>query len=134
METPYPTFLYWLERGVNMIRIKELREERREIQDEIAMAMNVNQGMVSKWENGTVQPDIEMLTKLAQYFNVSIDYLIGYSNNRNPANLTFSEYLKQYMIEKFERSFTDEDIDTVDKILGLLEKYKERPDETFSNR
>jgi len=117
-----------------MIRIKELREERREIQDEIAMAMNVNQGMVSKWENGTVQPDIEMLTKLAQYFNVSIDYLIGYSNNRNPANLTFSEYLKQYMIEKFERSFTDEDIDTVDKILGLLEKYKERPDETFSNR
>lgn len=107
-----------------MDRLRQLREERQEKQDDIANAMKTQQGMVSKWENGSVQPDIEMLIRLAQYFNVSIDYLVGYSGNRNPANLTHGEFLRQYMLEKFGRAYTDEDINTVDKILELLERYR----------
>lgn len=58
-----------------MHRIKELRESRHLSQQRLAIDMNVSQAMISKYELGQSEPDIQMIMKLAKYFQVSSDYL-----------------------------------------------------------
>ncbi len=57
--------------------IKRLRISRNQTQVELADAMSVSKQCVSNWENDNVQPSVEMLVKLANYFDVSTDYLLG---------------------------------------------------------
>ena len=63
-------------------RLKELRLERGLRQDDIGKILNVGKSTISQWENNVHMPDLESVSKLASYFNVSIDYLLGHSNNR----------------------------------------------------
>jgi repressor LexA len=60
-----------------MLRIKELRIRADKAQKDVARDLGVPPSTLSTWENGIYQPDIEMLHKLAEYYNVSIDYLLG---------------------------------------------------------
>lgn len=57
--------------------IKELREHKNLSQQDLAIALSTTQRKVSYWENGKVEPDLAMLWLIADYFDVSIDYLIG---------------------------------------------------------
>lgn len=62
--------------------IKELRLQKDLTQDELATAMEqygikANKGMISKWENGVVEPSLENARVLSRMFNVSLDYLLG---------------------------------------------------------
>ncbi len=59
--------------------IRALRRERSMTQEQLAEAMNVSAAAVSKWENGQSVPDIAVLTALADYFEVSLDALVGYA-------------------------------------------------------
>lgn len=61
---------------------KELRKEKKLSQDKIAIELEVSQGLIAKWEKHQSTPAPEMLDYIADYFNVSIDYLIGRTNNR----------------------------------------------------
>lgn len=54
------------------------RHEKKITQEELARYVGVSKAAVSKWESGVSFPDITLLPKLATYFNVSIDELIGY--------------------------------------------------------
>lgn len=60
---------------VNTI-IKRLRLEKGINQEQLAEQLHVTRQAVSNWETGKTQPDIEMLTQIAAYFDVSIEYLI----------------------------------------------------------
>ena len=57
--------------------IKRLRNENNLTQSELATHLLVSPQAVSRWENGQAYPDIEFLTKLADFFNVSMDELMG---------------------------------------------------------
>ena len=61
-------------------RFKELRTEKGVTQIEIAKKMNMSKMAISHWEKGNSEPSIEQLKLLAEYFDVSIDYLVGYIN------------------------------------------------------
>ncbi len=63
-----------------MIRLKELREERRLSQDGLALKLNVSQSTISAYEIGDRTPDLETLITIAQFFGVSLDYLAGLSD------------------------------------------------------
>jgi transcriptional regulator with XRE-family HTH domain len=63
-----------------MKRLKELREYRKITQLNLAQEFNVSQSTIAMWEAGKRDPDSDMVRKLADYFNVSIDYLLGRSN------------------------------------------------------
>ena len=63
-------------------RIKELRTEKRMTQAELGRVIGVTKVSISGYENNTRQPDNSILLKLAGYFNVSTDYLLGKSNNK----------------------------------------------------
>jgi len=60
-------------------RLKALRKEKNLNQSQLAEAVNVTQRKISYWETGQLEPDLESLWKLSEYFNVSVDYLIGKS-------------------------------------------------------
>lgn len=59
------------------MRLKELREEKRLTQQEVATAIGGNQSNLAKWELGKVEPSASFVIKLANFFNVSTDYLLG---------------------------------------------------------
>ena len=58
-------------------RIKELRLARGLSQVDLADSLGVTKQSVSNWENSNIQPSIDMLMRLANYFSVSTDYLLG---------------------------------------------------------
>ena len=57
--------------------IKELRKKEKYTQAELAAKLSVNQTTVSCWETGKATPPPEMLMTLAQFFGVTVDYLMG---------------------------------------------------------
>lgn len=61
-------------------RIKELRNSLGINQVEFGRRLHVTKQCVSNWENGNIQPSIDMLVKIASTFSVSSDYLLGLSN------------------------------------------------------
>lgn len=60
-----------------MLRLKEVRKNARKTQQEVADFIGISQNNYSYWENEKVKIDNESLNKLAEYFNVSVDYLLG---------------------------------------------------------
>lgn len=57
--------------------IKQLRINSNKTQEEIAKILNMPQSSYQHYENGRSEPNIEKLIKLADYYNVSLDYLVG---------------------------------------------------------
>ena len=68
-----------------MLRLKQLRKERHISQNQLAMALNMNQNSISRYENGEREADYDTLIAFADYFGVSIDYLLGRTNNPDTA-------------------------------------------------
>ena len=64
-------------------RLKKIRKERRISQLKLAMDLNMNQNTISRYENMEREADYETLIKFADYFNVSLDYLLGRQDERN---------------------------------------------------
>lgn len=60
-------------------RIRDLREDMDLRQIDVSKATGIDQKTLSNYETGKTNPDSIALIKLADFFNVSIDYLIGYS-------------------------------------------------------
>ena len=63
-------------------RVKELRLSLGINQVEFGRRLNVSKQCVSNWENGNIQPSIDMLRKIAEKFSVSADYLLGLDDIR----------------------------------------------------
>ncbi len=57
--------------------LKQIRKERRLTQLKVAMDLNITREALSHYENGKREPSIDMLIKMSEYFNVSIDFLIN---------------------------------------------------------
>ena len=68
-------------------RIKLLREEKQIKQDELAKILSISPSAVGMYERDEREPNDEITLKLAEYFGVSTDYLLGKSDIRNPEEL-----------------------------------------------
>lgn len=64
-------------------RIKELRTERKLTQAELASKLGFNRGTVGDWETRGKEPSFITLCDIASLFDVSIDYLLGYSDTND---------------------------------------------------
>ena len=67
-------------------RIAELRKNKGISQEELGDILSTSRQAISKWERGEADPDISRLKDLAVYFNVSIDYLLGYDTESTSVN------------------------------------------------
>gem|GEM_PF-474959 len=70
-------------------RLISLRKERGCTQEEIAQALQKKRSTVAGYETGGKEPDMKAICTLAQYFGVSTDYLLGYSDERNHTESAF---------------------------------------------
>lgn len=62
-------------------KLKELRKKHNVSQLKLAIDLNMNQNSISRYENMEREADYETLIKFADYFNVSLDYLLGREDN-----------------------------------------------------
>ena len=67
-----------------MQRLAELRRQKDLTQVKLALEMNITQKMISAYERGKNEPGIDMLKRLARYFNTSVDYLTGFTDIKVP--------------------------------------------------
>ena len=104
------------------MRIKDLREDKKESQQKLAMLLNVSQTMISRYELEQAYPDVEMLIKLAQHFGVSVDYLIGVSESKLPYTKSNLSEQEQQMLFLFKRLSKTQKEKAVSYIEGMLEE------------
>lgn len=65
------------------IRFKEERKNKGLTQEQLAKEFFLNKSSISRYEKGTQMPEMVMLQKFAEYFDVSVDYLLGRTDERN---------------------------------------------------
>lgn len=98
--------------------IREHRVKKGLTQEQLAYHLGVSSQTVSRWENGTTYPDIVMLPILADYFDISIDTLMGYA--------------KECAAEEREQFFADiRDLEIVQKTARIREMLQIYPNDVY---
>ena len=67
-----------------MLRLKELRNQKNMSQQKLATTLGVSRSTIAMWETNSSRPDNEMIIKLSEVFNVSVDYLLGKDTSKSP--------------------------------------------------
>lgn len=101
-------------------RLKDLRCERGISQKALADALNYTQSNVSEWEKGTVEPRLGAIKSISLFFNVSSDYLLGFTDDylqEIPKDSLFGN--ENTLLHSF-KALSDEEKAAVLKIATLL--------------
>lgn len=110
-------------------RIKILREKRGIIQEILAAELGITQQMLSKYEKDVTIIKVDILKKLAEYFNVTTDYLLGVSDVKRDltGQIRINETLDEYydMIEVYKR-LDKYDQELVWSLLQIVRKNEEK--------
>ncbi len=69
--------------NLGLLGLKIIRKQKNLNQLKVALDLNISREALSHYENGKRSPDIQMLRKLSEYFNVSIDFLINGKEFKN---------------------------------------------------
>ena len=77
--------------NINIERLKEIRQDKDLQQKDVAKILKTSQVQYSRYERGIRSIPIEKLAVLAKYYGVSVDYLLGLTNERKPPSLTLLE-------------------------------------------
>ena len=105
-------------------KIRELRLEHRMSQTELARAVHASQQAVTKWENGRSEPSSSAIADIANYFNVSSDYLLGRTTNRIPdKDLSKNQKLVAYSIDP---DISDEERNDIIEMVKIAMKNRRR--------
>ena len=103
-----------------MNRINELRKSNGFSQQKLAEILNVHQTAISQWETGRTTPDIELASKMAQIFGVSLEYLLGKDETYSAPPAPRSELYD--LIDQMDESEIAELENYVDFILSKKKK------------
>lgn len=72
--------------------LKKLRRRKGISQQKLADALGTSQQAINKYENQGSEPDIDMLIAMADFFNTSVDYLVGNTKDKKPDGKTKQDY------------------------------------------
>lgn len=96
-------------------RLRKLRTDKGLTQEEFGKLFNVIKQTVSSWENGNSRPDIDSAAKIADFFNVSLDYLLG--RTEVPIDVT------NETLNKIDLALNEDP-----ELLAFWQETKKRPD------
>lgn len=96
--------------------IRELRKQRRLSQTELAKGVHVSQATVTAWETGKAEPSSSALNTLANYFNVSADYLLGRETNSESEQVDIKD--DPVVLSYGGKPVSKEDMDVIKAILA----------------
>lgn len=86
------------------MRIRELRKAKKVTMKELGNIIGVAESTMSLYETGKRKPDPETLSRLADYFNVSVDYLLGRDEEQTqPAPKYSTDQRKEIVLKKLEK-------------------------------
>ena len=104
-------------------RLKYLRSEKEMTGEELGKVFEVTKVGIHGWESGNRSPNIDMLIKIADYFDVSLDYLLGRADYKNVK--IFNELVdgKQIKTEAIGQGYPDGM--THDEVLRILENVRQ---------
>ena len=83
--------------------IKFYRKEKGFTQEQLAEAMGVSVGAVSKWESGASAPELSLIMELADFFEISVDALLGFKTRNNSAK----EIAERLRIMRSQKDYTN---------------------------
>ena len=106
-----------------MERLRELRKSKKMTMKELAKVFGVSESTISLYETGKREPDNSMLKRLADYFGVSVDYLLERSPN---VNYRIPLELQGIPIAFYEglKDLSEEDLNSVAKYVKFLKSQK----------
>lgn len=105
-----------------MNRIKLLREEFNYTQQDLANKLNCSKSIIGLYENETRKPSMEILIKLSEIFNVSIDYLLGKSDIRNIEELKQARFANYGGVDT--EGLDEEDLKELQRHIEYMKKIK----------
>lgn len=110
-------------------RIKQLREKRGLIQEILAAELGITQQLLSKYERDITLIKVDILKKIAIYFNVTTDYLLGISDVKRDlqGQMKMNETLDQYydLVEVY-KELDEYDQETIWSIIQIVKKINEK--------
>ncbi|MGJ0846909.1 Helix-turn-helix [Tissierella praeacuta DSM 18095] len=122
--------------------LKHLRQEREITQRELAKKLNISPSTIAMYETGQRKPDSDMLENIANFFNVSVDYLLGRTDIKNPSEeisnavendpelLDFWNELKEredlQVLFKQTKELTPKGIQQIIRIIKAIEDEEDR--------
>jgi len=106
--------------------LKALREEYGISQQRLAEAIFVTQPSINKYENHDTVPELDILISIADYFGTTIDYIVGYSNQRYPQEKMDAQKLnpREMQLMQHYRNLDEEKQRCVDNMVQLLDTEK----------
>lgn len=117
-------------------RLKFLRKEKDFTQSELAKIFSLGESTISFYESNKRTPDYELLEKIADFFNVSVDYLLGRTDNKNidTSSIDAEKESSNPFFKEYE-NLSEEGRKELEKYLELLklkENMEKSKDETSS--
>lgn len=110
-------------------RIKQLREKRGLIQEILAAELGITQQMLSKYERVITLIKVDILKKIAAYFNVTTDYLLGISEIKRDlqGQMQMNETLDEYydLVEVY-KELDKYDQEMIWSIIQIIKKFDEK--------
>lgn len=103
-------------------RLKLLRNEKGLTLDQLKDILGTTKATLSRYENGLREPKVDFASKAANYFGVSLDYILGVSDIREINELNTNEKLARKLLEEFEENnieLSQEDIPDVIKAIKI---------------
>jgi Predicted transcriptional regulators len=105
--------------------LKELRKKKNNTQEDLAEFLTISSAAVSKWERGECYPDIELLPKIASYYDVSMDDLFGMGEIRK------KDRIDEYMAKECE--IFSQECDQVEQFTKRIALWREAQKEFPNN-
>lgn len=99
-------------------RLKQLREDNDLRQEDVGKIVNVEKSTVSQWESGKRTPDVETIMKLADYFNVSIDYILGKTDIPTPIETIAAHHEGE--------EWTEEELEEIEKFKEFVRMKRQQ--------
>lgn len=110
-----------------MKNLKSLRQQKKLSQQKLADYLQLSQQSIYKYENGLAEPDLDTLIRMADFFDTSVDYLIGYSDYERKVQPYTESHLSETELEHMSayRTLPERMRSIVDT---LIEEYNQKQD------
>jgi transcriptional regulator with XRE-family HTH domain len=106
--------------------LKLLRQEKKITQKELATILNLSPSTIAMYETGKRKPDSDTLKLLADYFDVSVDYLLGRTSKKN-VEVDNEIVTKAFSLKEGVTELPQEALDQIDEYIRLMKlKYKDK--------
>lgn len=117
-----------------MNRLKYLRSEKGWTQEQVSQMLNISRANYSHFETGRNEPGTSILKKIANLYDVSVDYLIGNTNTKNSTNnikeIDIDDFVKENGVLTFEgRHIPQEDLEVLKRLVISRKNEKEIDDD-----